>query len=118
MALGVSRPVPAQTSLGEPRRVDSGAPTEMAPVVIGSRRKLFVDKALIGQLHDVEFRLQQPRPAEVVLRADRPWEGEFTTGANVIQHGDKYQMYYPITAKSGWILSNMCLGKQLWQRFS
>ena len=26
--------------------------------------------------------------------------------------------YLAITAKSGWILSNMCLSKQLWQRFS
>jgi len=67
-----------------------------APIEIGSRRELFVDDLLIEELLDVRFELQRPQPREIVLRADQPWEGEFTTGANVIQHGDRFQMYYRI----------------------
>ena len=31
---------------------------------------------------------------------------------------DEMQYYLAIAAKSGWILSNVCVIKQLWQRFS
>ena len=110
----VSGSVTAQTPLQESKHIDHGAPTEQSGIPIGSRRELFVDDELIDEFHNVEFRLQQPQPAEIVLRADQPWEGEFTTGANVIQHGDKYQMYYRmqklIRSPEGLALSPMRYG--------
>ncbi|MGI9457905.1 MAG: hypothetical protein ACR2NU_15175 [Aeoliella sp.] len=103
-----------ETLCGAETRVESGALTESSPVRIGSRRELFVDDALIEKLHNIEFRLQEPRTAETVLRADQPWEGEFTTGANVIQHGGIYQMYYRmqklVATSDGLALSPMQYG--------
>ena len=65
------------------------------PVRIGSRRELFVDKALIkrtsGQL---SLRLHSPTPRETVMVYDAPWEGNATTYHCIFQDGDSYRMYY------------------------
>jgi hypothetical protein len=61
---------------------------------LGSRRELFVDHYLIDTLDGVRLELHRPQPAEVVLRADRPWEGAFNYGHAVIQDGPMYRIYY------------------------
>ena len=62
---------------------------------IGSRRELFEDRWLIDVQSGTELRLHQPHPAEVVLRADRPWEDPTVgMGSCVIQEGERYRMYY------------------------
>jgi len=61
---------------------------------IGSRRELFVDRFLIDHLDHVHLELHRPRPAETVLRFDRPYEGPFSAYVTVIKDGPVYRMYY------------------------
>ena len=65
------------------------------PIEIGSRRELFVDKALIhrttGQL---SLRLHHPIPRETVLVYDAPWEGNSTNYHCIFKDGDRFRMYY------------------------
>ena len=64
------------------------------PVNIGSRRELFVDRLLIGEMKNVQLRLHEPREREVVLRHDKPWEGKYAGYTTVIKDGSTYRMYY------------------------
>lgn len=61
---------------------------------IGSRMELFVDSAMIAARNGVELRLHPPRPAEVAIRFDQPWEGESSAYVTVLRDGDLYRMYY------------------------
>ena len=61
---------------------------------IGSRREIFVDYYLIDRLEGTRLKLHHPRPAEVVLKKDRPWEEELGFGQSVLLHGGKYIMHY------------------------
>ena len=62
---------------------------------IGTRRELFIDGELIQELKGKAFqRLQQPRPRELVLRHDAPWEGTGSGYHSLFQDGDLYRMYY------------------------
>ncbi len=65
-----------------------------APVAIGSRREIFVDRHLIQSLDGAELRLATPRPSGAVLKLDRPWEGILSGYFTVLKDGDKYRMYY------------------------
>lgn len=66
------------------------------PIAIGSDRQLFVDRSLVDQLRSAELRLQPPRPAEVAIRFDQPWEGIFSAYITVMhdEAAAKYRMYY------------------------
>jgi hypothetical protein len=66
----------------------------MQPLDIGSRRELFVDDFLIDSLKGARQVLQKPTPHEVVLTADRPWEGNTSAYFTLFQDGDLYRMYY------------------------
>ena len=71
----------------------SGQATE--PIKIGSRRELFVDDHLVGQLKGTaELRLHHPIPREVSIVHDDPWEGTASGSHTVFQDGDRYRMYY------------------------
>ncbi len=61
--------------------------------VIGDRRELFADRALIDSLDGVRLQLARTREAEAVLQFDEPWEHavNYTT---VIKDGDTYRLYY------------------------
>jgi len=61
---------------------------------IGTRRELFVDHFLIDRLTNATLKLHEPRPAEIVMKADRPWEGEFNYPSIVLKDGTVYRMYY------------------------
>ena len=61
---------------------------------IGSRLELFVDDYLVDELVGTRLVLHHPRPAEVALRFDRPWEGAFCAYVTVLQDGEIYRMYY------------------------
>ena len=63
-------------------------------VEMGDRLELFVDHHLIDRLEGACLKLHHPKPAEVVIRGDRPWEGELGFGQAVILHRGKYLMYY------------------------
>src|SRR5262249_3681436 len=68
---------------------------EASGVEIGSQRELFVDRFLIDAMSGCSLVLQTPRPAEIAVKSDRPWEGwgsfAYTT---VLKDGAKYRMYY------------------------
>jgi hypothetical protein len=65
------------------------------PIAIGGRRELFVDSLLVEKLTGgAELRLHHPTPQEVVLVADRPWEGNGGNYMTVFRDGDRYRMYY------------------------
>ena len=61
---------------------------------IESRLELFVDDYLIDELLGTRLVLHHPRPAEVALRFDRPWEGAFCAYVTVLHGDDIYRMYY------------------------
>lgn len=64
------------------------------PTDIGTRRELFVDRALIAELDGAELRLQTPQSRGVALALDRPWEGIVSGYVTVLQDGPQYRMYY------------------------
>jgi hypothetical protein len=65
-----------------------------APLDIGSRRELFVDRYLIERLDNVRLKLNAPRDEGEVLRYDQPWEGPFCGYATVIHDNDTFRLYY------------------------
>jgi len=75
-------------------RVVSAKEDHEKPLNIGGRRELFVDDALIASLQGATQRLHRPRPREVVITHDVPWEGTSSGYHSVFQDGDRYRMYY------------------------
>lgn len=65
-----------------------------APIDIGNRRELFVDRALIDELNDAALKLHAPVHAGVAVELNEPWEGAFCGYATVMKDGDLYRMYY------------------------
>ncbi|MAV36880.1 MAG: hypothetical protein CMJ59_15635 [Planctomycetaceae bacterium] len=63
-------------------------------VSIGARRELFVDRRLVESLDGARFRLHHPRPAELAVQLDRPWEKQVYNGISVIKDGDRFLLYY------------------------
>jgi hypothetical protein len=70
------------------------APQDASVVRIGSRLELFADRALIASASGVDLRLHRPIPKEIVLRHDRPWEGNTCIYHTIFRDGDRYRMYY------------------------
>ncbi|MBL9209143.1 MAG: hypothetical protein JNL92_01675 [Opitutaceae bacterium] len=65
-----------------------------APVELGSRRELFVDRLLIEQLEGTSLRLHEPVPGGVAVQIDQPWEGPANGPLAVLRHGDQFLLYY------------------------
>ena len=61
---------------------------------VGSRLELFVDDWLIARMDNLRLALHRPRPGEVAIEFDRPWEGEYSAYVTVFQDGDRFRMYY------------------------
>ena len=62
---------------------------------VGSRLEPLVDRYLIEQLAgSAELKVQKPTPREVVLTADKPWEGNTSAYYVVFRDGDTFRMYY------------------------
>ncbi|HCK52449.1 MAG TPA: hypothetical protein DIC23_04470, partial [Planctomycetaceae bacterium] len=64
------------------------------PLDIGSRRELFVDHHLIAHRDAVRLTLHRPRPREVAIRFDKPWEGNTSGYPTVMRDGDMFKMIY------------------------
>ena len=60
------------------------------PVAIGSRRELFVDRLLVGELKKSTLKLHEPQLAEPLVKEARP-HGHYAT---VLKAVDKFQFYY------------------------
>ena len=65
-----------------------------AAVAAGDRLQLFLDDRWIESQRGVKFVLHSPRPAEIVIRRDKPWEDSTMYDPVVIQDGDRYRMWY------------------------
>ena len=61
---------------------------------LGTRRQLFVNAHLIERLDGLTLRLQEPQPADIVLKSDEPWEGYHNFGIGVFYHQGRYHLYY------------------------
>lgn len=67
----------------------------LAAEEIGTRREPFVDDYLIDQLKgSARLVPQRPQPREVVLTADRPWEGNTSAYFTVFRDENLFRMYY------------------------
>ena len=66
-----------------------------APIDIGDRLEIFVDRHLIDSTDGATLTMGQPRPEEIVMTFDRPWEGGSSAAyPTVIKDGKTYRMYY------------------------
>jgi hypothetical protein len=65
-----------------------------APIALGSRRELFVDRFLIAEMLGTTLRLGQPTDGGEAFRFDRAWEGRFCNYATVIGGVGKVRLYY------------------------
>jgi hypothetical protein len=67
----------------------------LEPEDVGSRVEPFVDDYLLERLGgSATLRVQRPEPREVVLTADKPWEGNTSAYFTIFQDGDRYRAYY------------------------
>jgi hypothetical protein len=65
-----------------------------SPLRFGTTRQLFVDEHLIQGRRDVSLKLNSPIAREVVLSADKPWEGLSMSYPCVFKDGSKFRLYY------------------------
>ena len=65
-----------------------------APVALGSRRELFVDRFLVDRLEGAALHLHPPVRKEVVFQISQPWESACTACYNLVQEGDRVLLYY------------------------
>jgi hypothetical protein len=70
----------------------AGAASE--PLRVGTERQLFVDRFLVERMDGVDLQLHSPVAREVVLRAEKPWEGKTIVYPTVFRDGDRYRLYY------------------------
>jgi hypothetical protein len=65
------------------------------PITLGGERELFADRHWVEELKGgASLHLHQPKPKEVVLVADKPWEGNTSAYFTVFRDGRLYRMYY------------------------
>ena len=66
-----------------------------SPVNIGSRRELFVDRALVDRLDGATLRLHPPERREVVFQVEAPIENACTACYNLFQVDEEYRLEGP-----------------------
>jgi hypothetical protein len=72
-----------------------GEPFEATVTNIGDRLEIFVDRALIETMENATLALGLPRPEEISLTFDHPWEGGTSAAyMTVIKDGGTYRLYY------------------------
>jgi hypothetical protein len=67
---------------------------EPAPIDVGSRVEMFVDRHLIADVRGAELRLAEPVKREVVLELNKPWEGATSAYFSVFRDGETIRLYY------------------------
>ncbi len=63
-------------------------------VDVGRDLQLFLDDRIVESQDRVQAVLHSPRPAEVVIRLDRPYEDDTLYDPTAIKEGDRYRMWY------------------------
>jgi hypothetical protein len=90
------------------------APAQQAPVSIGSRRELLIDRELIADARGVELRLATPVDAGPAMHFDKPWEGAFCGYTTILQEKDRFRMYYrgvPVAGQDGTVGEVTCVAE-------
>ena len=64
------------------------------PLIIGSKRELFVDNYLIDKLDGTRLVMGQPKEEGVVFKYDKPWEGRYSGYGVFIKVADGDFRYY------------------------
>ena len=64
------------------------------PIPLADQLQLFLDDRLIDSQRGVRSVLHSPRPAEIAIQRDKPWEDSTMYDPVVIQDGDRYRMWY------------------------
>jgi hypothetical protein len=65
------------------------------PVNVGGRRELFLDDVMVERMVGGAQRVfHHPVAREVVMKFDKPWEGNACGDGVVFRDGDIYRMYY------------------------
>ena len=86
-----SSPVPSFSAAAAPA---TAVPTPTTPLVLGSRRELFVDDFLIERLAGAELKMHRPVAQDVALVCDAPWEGNTSAYFTLFADDDRFRMYY------------------------
>lgn len=76
-------------------------PSLVSAIPVANRLEPLVDQHLVESLQGADHRLHAPRPAESVLKFDKPWEGAFCGYATVLKTADKFRIYYRGLPKAG-----------------
>lgn len=67
----------------------------MTPIAIDGQLELFADGIMAAELRDgASLRLHPPIPREIVLRTDRPWEGNACGYMSFFRDTDRIRLYY------------------------
>ena len=62
---------------------------------IGTRRELFVDRALVEKIEGgAQLRMHHPIARELAMTHDAPWEGTSSGYHTAFRDGDTYRLYY------------------------
>jgi hypothetical protein len=73
----------------------AAAPAASAVADIGDRLEIFVDRYLIDTMENTALTIGQPRPEEVALTFENPWDGGMSAAyMTVIKDGSTYRLYY------------------------
>jgi len=88
----MNRPRHVLPVLALPIALGFAAPPEATD--IGQRRELFVDARMIESLDGAELESHRPRPDNVALRFDDPWDGPYAAYVTVFQDDELFRMYY------------------------
>ncbi|MCC6443773.1 MAG: hypothetical protein IT210_10010 [Armatimonadetes bacterium] len=70
------------------------AEQQNAPLSLGSRRELFVDRWLIEEMQDARLLLHCPERREAAFVCDAPWEDDIAGFYSVFQDSETVRLYY------------------------
>ena len=63
-------------------------------VDIADRLQLFFDDTLLDHMAGVDLKLHRPKPREIAMAFDKPWEGPSCIYVTVFKDTDRFRMYY------------------------
>jgi len=71
-----------------------GAAESDAPLNIGTRLEMFIDRFLIDRMEGTRLKLSEPKDAGVAIPFSDPWDGACSGYATILQDKGIYRMYY------------------------
>lgn len=73
------------------------------PIDIDNKKILFVDEQYLAKADGLRLKLHPPRKTgEAILVSEHPWENATLNWFSVLQHGNKYRMWYECYDVAGW----------------